>query len=193
MPDNIQQKEPISEQASPIEPVLEKMPENAAKQSALDEYVEKAISAVQLLPIDGNLSAAKIAKFKKMNERLIAATKKRATAEFREKELRLKAEKAKVRAAASGEKAAVRRRREHLCFTLGAYDLSNGLANKSVNINYVMSMLLTMENAQKFNKLKSELMEFLPFLAQNAQFTAAKFQKPQKEKQNEKASQKQTQ
>ena len=58
-----------------------------------------------------------------------------------------------------------------------------GLLELKVNINPLPSsnadLMLdsTMENVQKYNKLKSELVEFLPFLAQNEQFMAAKFEK----------------
>lgn len=151
--------------------------QSEVKKTSLERHIERALKAVQLLPISDDLQGAKKTRFARLNQRLLDAAKKRAVAEFKEMELRRKAETAKARAAAQNESTAKRRRREHLCYTLGAYDLSNGLANKSVNINYVMSMLLTMENVQKYNKLKSELVEFLPFLAQNEQFMAAKFEK----------------
>lgn len=134
--------------------------EQKTPKTALEKHIEKALTAVELLPISDELSDAKKKKFAAMNKRLLDAARKRAVAEFREQELRQKAETAKARAAAQNETAAKRRRREHLIYATGAAFLQ--FANYGGNRKIFSDLLRLQTTKAVFNRLKNEILEFVP-------------------------------
>lgn len=148
--------------------------EQKTQKTALEKHIEKALAAVELLPISDELSDAKKKRFAAMNKRLLDAARKRAAAEFKEAELRQKAETAKARAAAQNETAAKRRRREHLIFAIGAAYLAN-----CANPRAYADVLRNQKTKAVFNRVKNEILEFVPSIADDIK--PISFQPPKKE------------
>jgi len=157
--------------------------EQKTPKTALEKHIEKALAAVELLPISDELSEAKKKKFAAMNKRLLDAARKRAVAEFREQELRQKAETAKARAAAQNETAAKRRRREHLIFTIGAAYLDFAKSHPGANRAMYCDLLRMQKTKAVFNRVKNEILEFVPSIADD--INPISFQPPQKKEAKE--------
>jgi len=141
------------------------MSEQKTSKTALEKHIEKALASVELLPISDDLPEAKKKRFAAMNKRLLEAAKKRAVAEFKEAELKQKAETAKARAAAQNETAAKRRRREHLMYSIGAAYLEFAKTHPGANRAMYCDLLRMQKTKAVFNRVKNEILEFVPSIA----------------------------